>query len=209
MSSIDPTVASLVDKTSSEDPTAIDEDALFAELENDDAALPSLRERRIQQLHEELTRAQTSRSSTETYGTIKTEKELLDLTTSVPRCIVHFFHPDFHRCSVMDGHLERLAGMHYEVRFVRADVKDVVWVCEKLGVKVLPCVIGFVEGKGAVRVVGFEGLGGDGFGTGVLEGRLVDGGVLVREKVEDVGVSGGGRSGGKKVESEDEDDDWD
>jgi len=209
MSSIDPTVATVIDKTTTQDPTTLDEDALFAELENDDA-LPALRERRIQQLHEEFSRVQTSRSSHETYGGIKSEKELLDLTTTVERCVVHFFHEDFHRCAVMDRHLEKLAERHYEVRFVRTDVKDAAWVCEKLAVRVLPCVIGFVGGKSVVRVTGFEGLGGDGFGTGILESRLVEGGVLVREKIgDDEGVVGKGIKGKKEVEEDEDEDDWD
>jgi len=37
---------------------------------------------------------------------IMTEKEFLDLTTSEERCVVHFYHTDFRRCSIMHTHLE-------------------------------------------------------------------------------------------------------
>lgn len=125
----------------------------------------------------------------------------------------------------MDGHLEKLAERHLEARFVRIGVEDAPFLVERLGVQVLPCVIGFVDGVGVERVVGFEGLaGGDAFETGVLEGRLVGKGVLL-ERVGGVGdgVVGGrgqGRDGdgegtggrglrGRKAVDEDEDDDWD
>lgn len=38
--------------------------------------------------------------------TIEVEKKFLDLTTSENRCVVHFFHPDFRRCAIVDMHLE-------------------------------------------------------------------------------------------------------
>jgi hypothetical protein len=34
------------------------------------------------------------------------EKALMDVTTSTKLVVVHFFHPDFNRCRIMDGHLE-------------------------------------------------------------------------------------------------------
>lgn len=89
----------------------------------------------------------------------------------------------------MDTHLETLAARHYEVRFARVDVGNAPFVVEKLGVRVLPCVIGFKDGVGVERVVGFEGLGSkgtdaiSGFRTVVLERRLATKGVLVREKL--------------------------
>ena len=105
---------------------------------------------------------------------------------------------------------------------MRIAVEDAPFLVERLGVKVLPCVIGFVDGVGVERVVGFEGLkGGDAFETGVLEGRLVGKGVLL-ERGTGVGVGvvvgerqdrgeGEGTAGrairGRKAVDEDEDDD--
>ena len=40
----------------------------------------------------------------------------------------------------------------------RVDVKDSPFLVEKLGARVLPCVIGFIDGQSVGRVVGFEGL---------------------------------------------------
>lgn len=98
-------------------------------------------------------------------------------------------------------HLERLAGRHYDVRFARVDVRETPFIVQKLGIKVLPCVLGFSGGVGVERVVGFEGLGsgggdgGDSFSETVLEKRLVWKGVLSRERV---GGGGGGNGGGDR-----------
>ena len=34
------------------------------------------------------------------------EKTFFDLTTSEERCVIHFCHPDFRRCAILDTHLE-------------------------------------------------------------------------------------------------------
>ena len=64
--------------------------------------------------------------------------------------------------------------------------------------------IAFVDGVGVDRVVGFEGLGfGDDFKTKDLERRMLTAGVLVRPKaLKAVHV-------GKRVDEEDDEDDWD
>ena len=106
MANIDARVASLVDNR--RDADSDDEDALFAELEeDDDHALAALRERRMQQLHDEVQRSKVMRESgTGHYQEVKTEKEVMDITTGTKWAVVHFFKPDFGRCGVMDGHLE-------------------------------------------------------------------------------------------------------
>ena len=106
-----------------------------------------------------------------------------------------------------------------ETKFAKMEVERAPFLTERLGVRVLPCVIAFVKGVGVDRVVGFEGLGGsgDGFETGGLERRLVGMGVL-REEVGGggggglgggVNRGGGGESGGGGGEEEDGDDEWD
>lgn len=86
----------------------------------------------------------------------------------------------------------------------------------KLKVKVLPCVIAFVDGVGADRILGFEGLGGgelgndgDGFRTKDLEARLLAAGVLIGEKKLTEVAVGKERASGKKNDDDDDGDDWD
>lgn len=198
-----------------------DEDALLESLENDtenDPSLAHLREARIQQLASELKRSKQLRSEGfGSYDQIKDEKRLMEMTTSTKHCVVHFYKPDFNRCRIMDGHLSALAAVHLSTRFLRIDVEHAPFLVTKLNVKVLPCVIAFIGGVSADRIVGFEGVGysEDTFKTGDLEKRLVDAGVLEKEKgAGDARLSGildkdhGKRNIGRNGD-EDEDDEWD
>lgn len=105
MPTLHPTVTSILDN-SHPAASSDDEDALLDSLDND-PALSQFREQRLQQLHSEFSRAKHMRKQEYgTYTTIVEEKALMDLTTSVKWCVVHFFKPDFARCGVMDEHLE-------------------------------------------------------------------------------------------------------
>ena len=46
-----------------------------------------------------------------TYTEVRTEKEVMAVTTSSPLCVVHFYHKEFRRCLIMGmlgRHLLRL-----------------------------------------------------------------------------------------------------
>jgi hypothetical protein len=104
MPQLDSKVAAIVDSATKDDDS--DEDALIAALE-DDEELDGFREQRLQQLHAEFDNARRLRANEHgTYGEIKDEKALMDITTSTKLCVVHFFKPDFNRCRIMDNHLE-------------------------------------------------------------------------------------------------------
>ena len=203
-------------------PHSDDEDALLDSLENDtsnDPTLVHLREARIQQLSDALKRSKALKS--EGYGAytqFKDEKALMETTTTTEKCIVHFFKPDFNRCRIMDEHLTALAPVHLQTRFLKINVEHAPFLVTKLNVRVLPCVIAFVDGVGVDRIVGFEGLGysEDTFKTKDLEVRLIGAGVLEKEGVLGIQRLNGGieearsRNGNKNVGKEDDDDDdWD
>jgi len=143
------------------------------------------------------------------------EHQVLTHTTTSKFSVVHFFHKDFNRCKIIDSHLEVLARKHFDTKFTSIDVEKAPFLVERLKVRVLPCVIAFVDGKSVDRIEGFAELGNtDGFSTKMLELRLLACGVLVREKVDEDaggvgGGGGGGGGGGKNTESNDDDDDWD
>lgn len=218
MASLDPRVASVLDRRSTHAVArddSDDEDALIAALEDDSdgeggGALATLREQRREQLHAELTRARVMRETSHgTYTEIKDEKQVLDITTSEKLAVVHFMKPDFGRCRVMDDKLRVLAEKHFDTRFVSVNVDNAPFLVVKLGIKVLPCVIAFVDGVGVDRVVGFEGLGRrpDAFTTAELEARLLRCGVLVRAKMTEDDERLVGR---REVEEKEYDsDDWD
>ncbi|KAH7340019.1 thioredoxin-like protein [Pyrenochaeta sp. MPI-SDFR-AT-0127] len=206
MAALDPKVASLVDRATKDDDS--DEDALIAALE-DDSELDAFREQRLQQLHAEYNRAQQLKASEHgKYTEIKDEKGLMEITTSTKLCVVHFFKPDFNRCRIMDTHLESLALSHYEARFLKINVDNCPFLVTRLGIQVLPCVIAFIDGIGADRIIGFEGLGRtpESFTTRDLEARLIRADVLARNKVtkEDERQ----RIQKSKARQDDEEEDW-
>ncbi|KAF1957499.1 thioredoxin-like protein [Byssothecium circinans] len=208
MASLDHKVAAVVDATRNDDS---DEDALMAELENDEE-LGAYRERRLQQLHAEFDKAKQLRAKEHgTFTEIKDEKALMDITTSTKLCVVHFFKPDFNRCRIMDERLEALAPAHYEARLVRINVDNCPFLVTKLKIQVLPCVIAFIDGIGVDRIIGFEGLGRspDDFSTRDLEARLIRAGVLAREKVNDEDERQMARRRREAERADEDDDDWD
>lgn len=187
MASLDAHVARVLDRQQPTD--SDDEDALIAELEDEEsnsAAFTAMREQRIQQLHAELNRAKIQKeASYGTYQEIKDEKQLMDITTSSKYCVVHFMKPDFNRCRIMDEKLKPIAEKHYETRIVSINVENAAFLVVKLGIQVLPCVISFIDGVGVDRIIGFEGLGTkpDSFKLAQLEDRLLASGVLTRAKI--------------------------
>ncbi|KAF2446139.1 thioredoxin-like protein [Karstenula rhodostoma CBS 690.94] len=207
MPQLDSKVAAIIDGAKGDES---DEDALIAELEND-SDLDAFREQRRQQLHAEFERAQQLRNRAHgTYAEVKDEKQLMDITTSTKLCVVHFFKSDFHRCSIMDTHLETLAPAHYEARILRINVDHCPFLVTKLKVQVLPCVITFIEGIGSDRIIGFEGLGRtpDTFTTRDLEARLIRAGVFERSKVTKEDERQAPRRT-RAAQEDDDDDDWD
>ncbi|KAL5121739.1 hypothetical protein ACEQ8H_000426 [Pleosporales sp. CAS-2024a] len=208
MAGLDPKVAAVIDRATRADDS--DEDALMASLE-DDAALDGFREQRLQQLHAEFDKARRLKANEHgTYQEIKDEKVLMDITTSTKLCVVHFFKPDFNRCRIMDTHLEALAPFHYEARILKINVDNCPFLVTKLGIKVLPCVLAFIDGVGVDRIVGFEGLGTspENFATRHLEARLIRSEVFARNKVTEEDERQRLQKTKSRREDEDEDEDW-
>lgn len=208
---LDPKVAAVLDHRRTNNHDSDDEDALIAELEDEeDTTFSALREKRLEQLHSEVTRAKLMRETQHgTYTEILDEKVLMDITTSTKLVVVHFMKPDFNRCRIMDEKLRVLAEKHFDTRFVSINVENAPFLVVKLNVKVLPCVLTFKDGVSSDRIIGFEGIGWkpDSFTTAELEARLLGSGVLVRAKMTDEDDR---RVRREKVEVVDEnDDDWD
>ena len=207
-----------------------DADALLASLEDEDDS--EYRAQRLQHLKTEakVSRANVESKTTASYATLKDDDETLRFTTEYERAVLHFFHPDFARCSTMDQHCQDIASKHAElgnadVAFGRVDVKNAPFVVEKLGIRILPCVLGFVKGVVKGRVTGFEGIS---WGkedstvvTAALEEKLVEWTVLKKKLIEagdesddeqkTQGKASNVRRGisGRKQQVEDEEDDWD
>ncbi|KAA8572633.1 hypothetical protein EYC84_003233 [Monilinia fructicola] len=213
--SLDPLVAKVLDRAESDD-----EDALIASLE-EDPAIDAFREQRLQQLHSEYTRAKSQKTQGfGTYTEIKEEKALMDLTTEVKYAVVHFSKDDFARCGVMDTHLtvrtpipprktKNPSPKHTDTRFLKIDVENAPFLVTKLNVKILPCVLVFIDGRSVDRIVGFEGLGytPDTFTTKDLEARLLASGAIKRHTTS--GTLYLDKKAKRQEEEDDDDDDWD
>lgn len=88
------------------------------------------------------------------------------------------------------------------------NVDNAPFLVVKLKVQVLPCVLAFIDGVSADRIVGFEGLSytADNFTTEDLEGRLLGSGVVQRAKTKGDAVKWGVK---KEVKEDSDNDDWD
>lgn len=212
MAALDPRVAEVLDKQRSGHDDE-DEDALIAELEaDDDTALNAMREKRLEQLHAEVSRAKLMKETAHgTYMEIKNEEDVMSITTSTKLCIVHFMKPDFNRCRIMDDRLRVLAEKHFDTRFVSINVDNAPFLVVKLNIKVLPCVIAFKDGVGVDRIIGFEGVGyrPDSITVSELETRLLQSGVLVRAKMTEDDDRRRVQRERERAEDEVVDDDWD
>lgn len=217
--------------TRSEPGPGEDPEDVLAELEAEDDT--SYRAQRLQELKSEAKESQafSAQSGQAIFKTLSGDDECLQFTTEHERALVHFFHPDFARCSIMDGHCEDIAAKHNEygdadVAFGRIDVRNAPFVVEKLGIRVLPALLGFVKGIVKGRVTGFEGVtwGGreDGSAvTSILEDKIVEWTVLKKKLLEEVDEDDAdeppnkseyqrrGIKGRKQEVDDDDDDDWD
>jgi len=211
-----------------------DPDELFAALEaEDDAPFRAARAQQLASDYIALRPNAVTSASEQVYETLRSDEEVLKFTTNSPRAIVHFSHEGFARCGTMDEHLRCLAELHAregeEVKFGRVDVKHAEFVVQRLAIRMLPCVVGFVDGEAKGRIVGFEGVcwGSNEGGKEVtkeIEGMSMRWGVLTKmlmsarkddesgsEDEEKAEMSGFARKGirGKTRDTADEDDDWD
>ena len=108
--------------------------------------------------------------------------------------------------------IKALAPKHFDTRFLRINVDNAPFLVTKLKIQILPCVIAFVDGVIAERIIGFEGLGrGDSFTVRELEMRLLRSGVLVRAKTgkDEDRVGNLRKTTAGSDANDDNDDDWD
>ncbi|KAJ3277123.1 hypothetical protein HDV01_000175 [Terramyces sp. JEL0728] len=129
-----------------------DDDKLFRELEeDDDHLLDSMRENRMQQLKKEIALEKQKSLGYGSLQVFKDEKQLMLMTTSTAKCVIHFSHKDFKKCATMDNHLGKLARLHPQTRFVKVDVENVPFLVDRMEIKVLPCIVSFIDGVGVDR----------------------------------------------------------
>ena len=152
----------------------------------DDPELERIHRERMQALKEESEkRMKKTQKGHGTFVEVQ-EADFLPNVTGSDNCVVHFFHKDFERCRIVDRHLAELARRHFDTRFFKINAVEAPFFVDKLGVKVLPCVLMFQNGIAIDRIVGFEGLGGkDDFTTSALEKKLLEKDIVKMKPRED------------------------
>ncbi|KAK9794353.1 hypothetical protein WJX73_000878 [Symbiochloris irregularis] len=114
------------------------------------------------------------------------EADFLEVVTNTDRCVAHFCHADFERCKILNQHLTVLAKKYFGTRFIKLSAPDAPFFTVKLQVKVLPCMIMFLNGVASDRTVGFDEFGAkDDFPVSVVERRLLNSGVIIPPKPSD------------------------
>ncbi|KAJ2707341.1 hypothetical protein FB645_000852 [Coemansia sp. IMI 203386] len=171
--------------TLNEGDDALSDDELLAELEND-PELERFREARMEQMKHELNHVRELRSLGHgDYQEISNEGDMVKLISNTTKGVVHFTHPSFARCKILDKHLRLLAPHHFDTHFVSMSVEKCPFLAQKFQIRVLPCLVIVSGGRVADRLVGFEEFGNnDGFLTEELERRLAKAGVLKIPKGE-------------------------
>jgi len=136
-----------------------DSDEELLEGLDDDPALTALREKRLAAMKAQ--HAERLENLAAGHGRFDeiVQDEFLPTVLKSKRCVVHFYHPDFERCKVMDHHLAKLAPGHVEAKFVKMNADKCPFFVTKLQVRVIPTLVVFLDGIAQDnRIVGFEGL---------------------------------------------------
>lgn len=107
---------------------------------------------------------------------------------------------------------------HIRTLFTRINVTNAPFLVTKLRIRVLPCVIAFVDSVATDRIIGFEGLGdppsgppsepqpnGDDFPTDAVEARLSAAGVLSRNEGSSLLLRHQKQRGGRNGDGDDDD----
>lgn len=137
---------------------------------DDDPEVQSLQERRLAAMKARYNAdKQNMAQGHGEYREIVEEDFLKEVCGSL-NVVVHFSHPEFFRCRVIDKHMRLLAHKHRGCKFLHLNAEKAPFFIEKLAIQVLPALICFKDGVKGDQLFGFEELGGkDEFRTEVLE----------------------------------------
>lgn len=142
---------------------------------SEDGEIENLRQKRLEELkttHKELQENISLRGHGE--YTELAQDEFLPKVTASKQVICHFYHKDFQRCKIIDHHLQILAKLHPETKFVYINAENAPFFVERLNIKTLPTILFFRDGINFERVLGFEGVSNkDNFPTSALARRLL------------------------------------
>eukprot|EP00591_Stephanopyxis_turris_P013554 CAMPEP_0195510052 /NCGR_PEP_ID=MMETSP0794_2-20130614/2815_1 /TAXON_ID=515487 /ORGANISM="Stephanopyxis turris, Strain CCMP 815" /LENGTH=333 /DNA_ID=CAMNT_0040637403 /DNA_START=10 /DNA_END=1011 /DNA_ORIENTATION=- len=159
------------------------DDDEYDHLLDDDPELEAIRNNRLQQIRDsQMKQAENLGKGHGQYRLIYQDDFLHECTGS-EYVAAHFFHKEFQRCKIMDHHLELIAPLHVDCKFVKIDAEKAPFFVDKLQIKTLPTLFVFQNGKVVDRLTGFEGLAAnpndpDNWHTGKLQQWLANTGAI-------------------------------
>jgi len=163
-----------------------EDDDEFDEEDEEGSAVAQWRAARLAELQK--TTARTNQFLGMGHGnyTEITQDDFLKEVTKSKYCVVHFYHPEFERCKLIDRHLEPLARKHLATKWMKLDATKAPFFVGKLQIKMLPTVVFFKDGIARDRLIGLDELGAtDDFTTADLEKRIAKAGVIITADKED------------------------
>ena len=113
--------------------------------------MEALRAKRISNMRQQqMDRAENIAKGHGTYR-LSTQDEFLDQVTTSKWVALHFFHKEFERCKIIDHHLQLIAPVHLECKFINIDSEKCPFFVQKLQVKTLPTLVIFCDGGEATQ----------------------------------------------------------
>lgn len=178
--------------------------ARYDALLEDDEALDALRAKRIAAMKQE--HANQQKWAALGHGTYSllggggnnakdVAREFFDAAKQSERMVVHFYRSSTLLCDVFHKHLEKLAPVHKETRFVKIDVENcdqeggggASFLVERLGIVIMPTLVVVKNREAVHHIRGFDELGAtENFSTQALEYVLGVHGAIVPPEGQEV-----------------------
>ena len=99
-----------------------------------DEMMMALRAKRIAEMKVEQEEMLENKAKGHGQYTEINESEFLPNVTKSKFCVVHFYHPDFERCKIVDHHLKIISQQHPEAKFMTMNAEKSPFFVQKLQV---------------------------------------------------------------------------
>ena len=100
--------------------------------EDEQKLMAGLKAQRLAEMKENYTENQTNKTLGHGQYDEITEEQFLPTVTKTTYVVCAFYHQDFERCKIIDMHLQKIAPVHTETRFVKLDAEKAPFFVEKL-----------------------------------------------------------------------------
>lgn len=146
------------------DDADLSDSEILQQLEDDiekNQFLDGYREKRLEQLSKDLSRTRKKLTEDPDAGFlvhVSSEATLMNLAASAKSTVIHFYQDQFKTCLVLNNKLLALARKHPSTKFVFIDATNCAFLIDRLKIKVLPCLLSYVNGKEVGRLIGLDKL---------------------------------------------------